>query len=825
MTPEELRAREQAALDNCEQEPIALVGTVQPFGWLLATDLELSAITHVSENVTDFTGRSLDEVLGADPGAVLDRTLQHKVRNVIGHRTIREVREHVGRQAVGSGVFDVAVHRSADAVILEFTAAAADDQLAIHAFSGAQLLLTRSKGKSGVEALLDHVVRELHDFTGYDRVLAYRFLPDGAGEVIAEAREHRLESLLGLRFPAFDIPQSARKLYAATPIRVIASVVDEQAAIRAADDTSEPLDLSLALLRGTVPVHSQYLGNMGVAGSMSLPLVVDGEMWGLLSLHHSEPKAPSAPLAMACELVGRSVSIMLQHELERARRSRLERCQSVASTMFGYDNNPLGFSSHWEPASRELASLVDCDGIALVGRSSIDRYGRCPTDETIRALVSADEMRSALGGGSAELEANPVWSTNSLGTTHPSLDVGPTAGALTVLSPWPLFDGLVFFRDETAESIRWAGAAQKDIEQTDDGIRLNPRASFAEYLETTAGQCRGWEADDIEMASALHAAFAQIHATLQVKSERQDELGLVVRELNHRVRNILAIVQSLVAQTHGHDVSEYVASLGQRIGALAGAHDLLTENEWAPIGLEELFNRSLAPYGGGAHDSVDVAGPAVNVAARAASSLSLVFHELASNAAKYGALSVPDGRVELRWRLTADILRIDWIESGGPTVVPPESTGFGTSIIKDSLAFEFDAAVSLSFEPEGLQASFGLPAALVDGVPAVNLPADAPAETAREADRTTALVLLLEDDYLVSQELEGMLRGVGNADVVAVASIEAALASIKAQSFDAAVLDVNVRGAFSAPVAEQLRRDGTPFVFVTGYGSRDQLIG
>ena len=183
-----------------------------------------------------------------------------------------------------------------------------------------------------------------------------------------------------------------------------------------------------------------------------------------------------------------------------------------------------------------------------------------------------------------------------------------------------------------------------------------------------------------------------------------------IDELNHRVKNTLATVQAIAMQAHRHadDPAALVEAMEARINALAGAHDLLTERSWQGAGLADVVRRTLEPFeGSGAGNRIFVEGPAIQLSPNAAVTLSMVFHELATNAAKYGALSDPGGRVELLWRVeqageTADTLSIRWSEHSGPHVTPPSSRGFGSKLLERSLARELEGIVTLAFKPAGV---------------------------------------------------------------------------------------------------------------------------
>jgi two-component sensor histidine kinase/PAS domain-containing protein len=185
--------------------------------------------------------------------------------------------------------------------------------------------------------------------------------------------------------------------------------------------------------------------------------------------------------------------------------------------------------------------------------------------------------------------------------------------------------------------------------------------------------------------------------------KRAEELQrLLGNELNHRVKNTLAIVQSIVNQTlrDATDVESARTAANARIVSLAGAHDLLTDRNWSGADVADLVARAVAPF---ASSQVSFDGPSLVVSPRQALALSLVLHELGTNAAKYGALSRPEGRVELRWEALDDQLNLNWRESGGPHVVPPSRRGFGSRLIENALCRDLDGRTRLEFAPEGVR--------------------------------------------------------------------------------------------------------------------------
>ncbi len=201
--------------------------------------------------------------------------------------------------------------------------------------------------------------------------------------------------------------------------------------------------------------------------------------------------------------------------------------------------------------------------------------------------------------------------------------------------------------------------------------------------------------------SARLAAEREIVARIAAEAHQK----LLLDELNHRVKNTLATVQSIAAQSlrHGADVSSVRDSFEARLIALSQAHNLLTRDNWRGASLAELVKTELVPYGGANGERMRISGQEVWLAPSTAVALGMAFHELATNAVKYGALSGPEGRVDVSWTVTDERqLRIVWSEQGGPVVTKPDRRGFGSRVIVGGLAHQLDGVVDLAFAPTGV---------------------------------------------------------------------------------------------------------------------------
>jgi len=303
---------------------------------------------------------------------------------------------------------------------------------------------------------------------------------------------------------------------------------------------------------------------------------------------------------------------------------------------------------------------------------------------------------------------------------------------------------------------------------------------------------------------------------------------LLTAELDHRVKNILATIQALIARTSAtkDSAAELATTLQGRVQAMARAHAMLARNRWDSASLTRLLEDELGPYG---LDRVTLSGPDIQLLPRAALSLSLAIHELATNAAKYGALSASGGRIRIVWRIepgAAPRLALDWTESGGPAVAgPPARRGFGTTLTDRVIRHEFGGSLAIDFAPGGLEARIVLPLDRIQrnevAAPArrdaVQRPAPVPA--GRLAGRR---ILVAEDGPLVADALVAMLETAG-ADVIGpFARSDSALDSLT-DAPDAAVLDINLQGGDAVALADALAARGIPFVFATGYGDPDIL--
>jgi two-component sensor histidine kinase/DNA-binding response OmpR family regulator len=307
------------------------------------------------------------------------------------------------------------------------------------------------------------------------------------------------------------------------------------------------------------------------------------------------------------------------------------------------------------------------------------------------------------------------------------------------------------------------------------------------------------------------------------RKEAEERQALLAREVDHRAKNALALVQSIVRLTRANTIEAYTGSVEGRIRALSRAHAILSHSRWQGADMRGLVDEELAPYRTGDLSRIIAEGPNVSLQPAAAQSLALALHELVTNAAKYGALSADAGRVDLNWEMNPGTLVLRWTETGGPLAKAPASPGFGTRIITAGIEGQLGGRAEFDWRPEGLQCVLSVPRAEMtrgNGSAAIR-----PAADASNAERKSAIglagnqILVVEDEALVAMALRESLSELGYSVVGPFSRMSEAILALRNARVDAAVLDINLGGEMVYPLADVLTADHVPFIFVTGYGA------
>jgi two-component sensor histidine kinase/CheY-like chemotaxis protein len=340
---------------------------------------------------------------------------------------------------------------------------------------------------------------------------------------------------------------------------------------------------------------------------------------------------------------------------------------------------------------------------------------------------------------------------------------------------------------------------------------------------------------DVLLIGALRSAIAhyrRLGETLLVQTAElrasEEQQRLLSAEVDHRAKNLLTIVQSILRQTQAANIESYIDAVSGRILGLARSHSLIAASRWRGANLAQIVDAELAPYHaneGPASDGphVEAVGPPLTLRPAAAQSLAMAIHELTTNAVKHGALSGSDGRLSITWQLTEQGLFLLWDEAGGPPIAgPPKRHGFGTKIIAAGIEHQLDGRVTFDWRPEGLLVSILVPSEQFAGGRAVSQREDRSTSAVLNAgDLAASLsgrrILVVEDEALIAGQIESLLVGQGCLVSGPVRGLDNALALVRSEPLDAAVLDVDLSGSRSEAVANALRERAIPFIVLTGY--------
>ncbi len=507
-------------LDNCAREPIHIPGSVQPRGLLLVVHEAEGRIRQASENVRELLGLPVERVVGRTLaevlGGVADGTVRDQLVDVPDTRVRNPglVQVEVAGQVVD---LDVVVHRppgDEGVFVLELEPADGIRPLTYGTtYEGVRDAIAELNRGTTLPELYDLAARHVRRLTGFDRVMVYRFDAEYNGEVVAEAKRADLEPFLGLHYPASDIPPQARALYEKSWIRLISDV--DYVPVPVVPALPTPLDLTYASLRSVSPIHCEYLRNMGVRASMSISLLRDGKLWGMIACHHyAGPHAPSYGVRAAAEFLGVALSLRLiaqvdQDVLEATRRSAVILARLVAASRD--EERPLAEALTADDA---LLELVPADGVLVCADGELGSRGRVPagSQDLLDWVTSGELSRIEAAPGSGD----PVLAQDDDRTGVLVLDELPegapilpgVAGLLALELP----DGgtVVWLRDEVLRTVDWGGdPTGKEIVRDGDRFRLSPRRSFDLWRELVSGRSAPWEDAQVTAADDLRGHLVE----------------------------------------------------------------------------------------------------------------------------------------------------------------------------------------------------------------------------------------------------------------------------------------------------------------------------
>ena len=381
-------------LTTCDLEPITRLERIQSFGFLLAMSRHW-VVMRASANLELFLGVDPRAAIGMSLDSIVEREVLHEIRNrLVGLFSIGGTERLYGvTLVVGLPPLDCAIHYAGGLCIFEGEPAGLDNKS--DAASLVRSTVVRLAKQTTLESFHRDAARQVRNMTGFSRVMVYRFAATGSGEVIAEEAPVGAEKFLGLHYPASDIPVQARALYLRNPFRIIADVKADTVPLLAADaDVEPPLDLSLAITRAVSTVHLEYLRNMGVAASLSISIIVDGALWGLIACHNDTPRLPTFVIRTAAELFGQMYSMTLEarlrHIQEQEDREAHESTVGMLTSIAA--NNELLTHASW--LLDALRPVIHCDGLAVHFKGRLSLSGSTPPAVGVKAIAELMKLSS-----------------------------------------------------------------------------------------------------------------------------------------------------------------------------------------------------------------------------------------------------------------------------------------------------------------------------------------------------------------------------------------------------------------------------------------------
>lgn len=648
-------------LTNCDREPIHIPGAIQPYGFLLCLDEDTRHIVQASANTGELIGIPADELLLGGLGQVLGPDKVAEIEALLP--TLGTTAKLLGARldgVAGQPYYKIVLHRHDHLLWLECepvteTTGPPLDLPFLNAALGEML------AAGTVLEFCQHAVEQVRAITGFDRVAIYRFAADESGEIIAEALQADLPPWLGLHYPATDIPQQARAMYLKNWLRFIpdAGYAPVPLVPVRNPDTNRPPDMTYAMLRSVSPIHLEYLRNMGTGATMTISLIREGQLWGMITCHHGTPRLVGYELRELCQFIGKTFSALLPSKERTDENEYQLHIRGQQAQLFEHVASHANFVEGLYQAMPTVMDVFECGGAAICFDDEIVTLGVTPTEPQIRELLAWLPTHAK----------QDIFHTNSYAALNPAGQAWRTTASGLMAAPLTDAPGnyLLWFRPEMVQTVTWAGRNEKPQALADGQVFLSPRQSFEAWKEFVQYSAAPWRPLEMEAAREIRQrisdvrlrvfnelqAHAQSLSRLNAELERSnDELDSFAYVASHDLKEPLRGIHNyslFLLEDYAHQLDDEgvhklrtLVRLSQRMEGLIESLFQLsrvgrTELEMADVDLNTLVAgviELLQPRLEETHTTITVAGPLPTVRANGVR-LEEVFSNLFTNAMKY----------------------------------------------------------------------------------------------------------------------------------------------------------------------------------------------
>ncbi|MBD2430199.1 MULTISPECIES: sensor histidine kinase [Fischerella] len=546
-------------LTSLKEPSIHTISQIQPHGVLLVLEEPELNILQVSSNTYDVFGITPENMLQKKLEDLLDPFQMEKIKAGLLQESLDMINPtKIWARVKGDEyiVFDGIFHRNADGfLILELELAFSQENIPFLSFYHlARASINKLEETGNLHDFCQILVQEVRKVTGFDRVMLYKFDDDGHGSVIAEEKLETMESYLGLHYPESDIPRPARKLFASNWIRIIPDTHAESVEIFPAINplSQRRPDLTNSILRSPYSCHIEYLHNMGVGASLTISLIKEGKLWGLIACHHQTPKYVSYEMRKACEFLGRVIFSELADREETEDYDYRMRLTYIQSALVEYMSQEENFIDGLVKHQPNLLDLTNAQGAAICFGGNYTLIGETPKEEDLNFLVQWLK-------NNVEEE---VFYTDSLPRLYPDAQNFKNVASGLLAIPISKQNYVLWFRPEVIQTVNWGGDPNRafEVNTSDGNTRLCPRKSFELWKETVRLTSLRWQA--VEVKAALELRKAIVNIVLR----QADELAQLAHdlELSNAELKKFAYVASHDLQEPLNQVANYVQLLEMR---------------------------------------------------------------------------------------------------------------------------------------------------------------------------------------------------------------------------------------------------------------------